>query len=382
MSEPAHLTHQQLVDYLQRKSSAAELLAVDDHLAACESCRSQAMTHAGMNAALPDVATLFAEESEAAHLEYRELERLADGTLDGVDLEMSQSHLAECANCRAELDDLQRFRNSLTTRPAPRPSRTLQWLVAASLAAAVLLATYWYARHQATSPTLSPPTTPSAQVVSTVLLIDEGGPIERTADGSLRGVDVRWLKEVDATLRDPQLSPPSSLHDLHPAAPVFRGEDPKQSSGRVRLLSPVGIMLDEQTPTLSWKANDLRCRAMVLDETFATIAQSDWTREGETKIDRELPRGKSYSWQLHCRDGEREVIAPSGSEAEARFAILSSEAHEQLNAARGSHSHLIRATEFARAGLLREARAELEELRKLNPSSPLVQQLMKSLPAD
>lgn len=113
MSE--HLSSQQIEHYCQRALSSAELLEVDDHIAACVPCRQRLAEAVQASSSFVRTSDMAAQPE---HLEYDQLEAYVDGTLDEVDREIVESHLELCAACVAEARDLRAFRAMLSTYPA------------------------------------------------------------------------------------------------------------------------------------------------------------------------------------------------------------------------------------------------------------------------
>src|SRR4051812_35841887 len=109
-----HPSRYELEKYAARGLQPAELIAVDDHLAACESCRRAVAEQ------LPR--GRFVLDDEDLHLSYEELEALVPGG--------DHEHLRECPMCAAELRDLR----SLTISKG----RGNWWLPAGAALAAAL----------------------------------------------------------------------------------------------------------------------------------------------------------------------------------------------------------------------------------------------------
>jgi len=109
-----HLSLQEFEDFRQRKLSPAELLRVGDHLAECEACRQLGEGEGLWDRFQALQAALGAGEGEEPyHLSAEEMSGYLDGTLDEVDREVVEGHLALCPDCQAEVQDLREFRESL-----------------------------------------------------------------------------------------------------------------------------------------------------------------------------------------------------------------------------------------------------------------------------
>ena len=127
-----HLTQKQAEDYSLNQLSAAELLSVGDHLAACETCRQR------VEGALDGEAAFFALHDEAfsengnasLHLTPDLIAEYVDKNLSGEPLQMAVDHLSNCEQCVFAVEDLRAFRNEIAPSldreysPASVPVRT------------------------------------------------------------------------------------------------------------------------------------------------------------------------------------------------------------------------------------------------------------------
>ena len=118
MSE--HLSTKEEVErYLQRALTPAELLAADDHLSVCSTCRRRLVEAGRPEALLSNVrASLNAEARHApTHLVYEQLADYVDGRVDEAEREVMDSHLAVCTQCKEEMRDLFAFKETLARAP-------------------------------------------------------------------------------------------------------------------------------------------------------------------------------------------------------------------------------------------------------------------------
>ncbi len=107
-----HLSDEQIQRYGTSSSSAADRLAVSDHLADCTPCRER--LSAASKTGSPKVLGGVREPSaEPFHLSYELMRDHVKGKLDAVDRELVESHVADCGSCRRELEDLTAFAQSL-----------------------------------------------------------------------------------------------------------------------------------------------------------------------------------------------------------------------------------------------------------------------------
>ena len=106
-----HLSAEQFVQYLGGGLPVEQLLAVDAHLVACQSCQDQLQITQRL---ATGVASLRADFSQATddsftHLTWEQMADLADQKLAAVALENAESHLQDCPACATELAELCTF---------------------------------------------------------------------------------------------------------------------------------------------------------------------------------------------------------------------------------------------------------------------------------
>lgn len=107
-----HLSTQNVDRYRQRLMSPAELLAVDDHLASCETCCRMLDDPQLLQSAFSHVRSELRATARAKpeHLSYEQMAAFVDGEMTGVDLEVVKSHMEMCVPCTAEVRDLLAFK--------------------------------------------------------------------------------------------------------------------------------------------------------------------------------------------------------------------------------------------------------------------------------
>ncbi|MET0647437.1 MAG: zf-HC2 domain-containing protein [Pyrinomonadaceae bacterium] len=131
MSVTEHLTGEAIELYRTRRSSAAETLAAQHHVAGCADCRARLAAAVEADAALPSLRKQMAPAEDDAfgadsHLSYEQLSLYVDGGLDEVEREIADSHLSFCEDCAADLADLRQYARlaaSAEPTPAARPAR-------------------------------------------------------------------------------------------------------------------------------------------------------------------------------------------------------------------------------------------------------------------
>jgi hypothetical protein len=75
----------------------------------------------------------------------------------------------------------------------------------------------------------------------------------------------------------------------------------------------------------------------------------------------------------------KEIVSPSASAPEVKFAILSGNDLNELNQLKKTDSHFALGVFYARVGLVSEAEREFQKLIQLNPQSELPRKLLQSV---
>lgn len=322
-----------MIDYRRRRLAPAAMLAVDDHIAACEQCR-RLMREC---AALAEPSGVLAQLGEA-HLSYEAIEGYIEERSAQAERVRIESHLAVCLPCQEEVADLREFRGSLRqVRPVRRAQRLAAWIgVAAALLAAVAI---W--RWSAT------PGTPDL-VAQAVAAGDLGVPAPILA-----------LRGVAATVRAPGVAAGFSL------------------------LRPVATAVLTDRPQFAWKpmAGARKYRVAIFAPGFHKVAESEWQESLEWTPDAPLERGQVYSWQvtaqLAAEPEARTERAPSLTDPEAKFQIVGGAQASELERAtrQNPDAHLLLGVLYARAGALDAAELEFAAAPESRQSIALTEKL-------
>ena len=153
------------------------------------------------------------------------------------------------------------------------------------------------------------------------------------------------------------------------------------SAGTFRLTSPIGKVVDTDTPTFKWQSVPGAASYVVevFDRDFHKVASSGELKNTSWK--HRLNRGKIYSWQVTAtKDGEV-LKAPQRPQPDARFRVLDRKTADELSTLRRSNprSHLLLGVAYANAGLVEDAIREFEMLSRQNPGSDLPKTLLRQL---
>jgi anti-sigma factor RsiW len=393
----SHLTAAQLRAYRDRRLTAAELLAVSDHLVDCAECRSSAVEPVELRAAFNRMQEAFPE-----HLTLEDLSQYVDGAADRAMRSRVEAHTAECEECARELGEYEALRDRPLTS-VPATERAGSWLsrllhqtftplrVATAMGVlAAAAALVWVGRDRnpglAVAPGgVNPPpqAQPSPEAVGDVLR-DGGREILVAADGA-RVSGLEQFAPADRELMERvllsgRLEAPA-LRDLQRAAGVLLSGGSEAEASGVRLVAPVGVVIEAAVPVFRWSAVAGEFRVGVFDDEFRSVADSGWLTGTEWRALKPLPRGRRYTWQLKVRRDGKVTLVPAPPAPEARFRILSEAESSELGRVRevAGGSSVLLAAAYARMGLFAESKKELARLEAANPGSRLAVRLRESL---
>ncbi|MEO7969985.1 MAG: zf-HC2 domain-containing protein [bacterium] len=428
-----HLTHEQIASYYERRLPPAELIALDNHVAACVECRSDLSAGGFEQAKVTSLKQDIESATLSEHLDYDQLAGLADGTLEETEVELVESHLAGCAQCELLASDLRVFKDEIATglgeRYLPSPSHGMSAvrrqsfsdslkaffsfkapgyaLGIAALALLVIGLSIWLMQRSKTvvSPTpqlaessspaplvspdgnvnIAPGPSPGASAPALIALNDGPRNIGVDERGEVTGLDdlpPGLRQTITTAIRTQHAASPSALSGLSGQPGKLRGEG---DDAAFTLLGPIKVVTLSDKPTLRWnKLNGATSyKAAIYDSGFILVTASpeltasEWTPPGA------LTRGEVYSWRVTAIKDGQEIKSPVPPAPEAKFKVLDRTRADELRRARRlySGSHLTLGVLYAQAGLLAEAEREFLELAKANPQSTIAQNLLRDVRA-
>lgn len=353
MTHP-HPSAEALARFRRGELDPAEMLAIDEHLAACDECAA---------APAADVEARWHQALAGTHLTYDDIERRLDGRAGEDETAEFETHLASCAMCRDEWHDLQSV-----TRP-PRRRTWIRYAIAACIAGIVILILLLRPRPAPNAP----PVVRRAPVPTETQTTPPAPPHDTFAE-ALRQIDPS-LRTVAVALMDGTLPSEALLRSLRAGGGGERSIAP--SPGELAVLSPVGVVVGDERPLFRWSGTP-PFTVEIFDERMQLLAATRRLDDTEWKATSALPRGKTLMWQIRRdRDGGSE-IAPRPPEPPARFRIITAEAQHAIDAAA---SPLEAALLYAREGMVEEAREKMRQAGAAMGMPDEVQRMTRTLDA-
>jgi anti-sigma factor RsiW len=419
-----HLTQKQVEDYSLHQLSAAELLAVSDHLGECEACRVRVEGELSSDVAFLALhEEAFSENGAGStHLTAEQTADYVDQNLAGEALQMVDDHLNGCEQCAFAVADLRAFRNeiapSLDRRYGPAkvllaseggwrrkfaslfrvgPVPAFGTAALAVLVLATIAWLVWRTRPEqrqevvvvsptpVVQPSPSPEPSLQPQTAPVVAQLNDGeGVLSLDQQGKLSGADTLppvYQSLVKKALISQRIERSPQLQGLTRPSSSLMGSDnqPREFS----VLEPVETVLLTERPAFRWSAMEGATGYVVevYDDQFKLATSSPQLTSRSWTMQQPLPRGKVYSWQVKAIKDGQEVTSPRPPAPQAKFRILDQAKANELAGAKRSYpsSHLTLGVLYANAGLLKEAEQEFRLLLRANPNSPLARSLLRQI---
>ncbi len=421
-----HLSDEEINKYRQHNLSGQQLLKADLHITECEDCRKRfrELSPVSTSEVLQNLREELREDArlEEDHVSYEQLESLVDGKLDRVDLEIVQSHLEVCAQCRNEAGELRNFHERLI-EPSPHVisfRRRQVFSVALRVAgiAAMIAFFAWivtfpardrerelraqleHAQNEITQlkirnselqrnsnqlqAELAELKRSQSEVPLVASLTDGGKIVSLDQNGKIAGISSDsplYIKMAKDALTKQTIETPPYLAKLIGKESALLG---RPKNGRpFDLISPVGTVLSEDRPNFQWKplkgATGYRVR--VYDRDFKEVAASEVLRQTNWTPPNSLQRGNTYNWIVTAYLPDKEVSSPTPPAPEARFLVLDSVQYQKLNQVKQdlTNSHLLLGLTYAKFGLLDDSIREFDQLVVENPNSQIARKLLNGV---
>jgi hypothetical protein len=279
------------------------------------------------------------------------------------ELRLADAHLAGCAACRDTLArdmDVNGMAASVRAELESEPRQGRFPMATFAIAAAffvVAAAAIWFSLHRA------------AQIDVASLH------------------DRETAKEVEMTgdiLEAGHLPLPDYVKDLTPPRQVLAGT-PAGGPG-LEIVSPVATGVMSGRPTFRWKRleGDWVYQVRVFRPGSDLAAESGKISGAEWTCATELPSGITYQWQILAQRGSERVTFPQPPQAPPRFRVIDEATAARLGqlAENRGGVHLLLAIEYGKAGLIEDARRELQAELKGSRHAEAVERLIRSLDAN
>lgn len=191
--------------------------------------------------------------------------------------------------------------------------------------------------------------------------------------------DRETAKEIEMTgdiLEAGRLPLPDFVKDL--SAPRQEASEPN-----LELISPVGTAVLSGRPTFRWKPleGDWSYRVRVLRLDSGLVAESGESSGSDWTPEKHLASGINYQWQILARRGNESLTFPQPPRNPPRFRVVDATTFARLRelAEKRGGVHLLLAVEYSKAGLIEDARRELDAELKTTRHAEAVERLIHSL---
>jgi hypothetical protein len=377
-----HLTEQQLSEYLNRALSPPELLFVDDHVVVCADCckklSSVLQANSGGYGAVNFLRGELTATEEDFHLSFTELTAYLAPQLDTAARQTMADHLDLCSSCRAEIEDLQAFQQTLAQSKLVEPLKWWEamkigwWGWPVAVAAGLALVAIGLYRGRSPEPialqpsvvptAMVPPLSSAAPTVSPTPTLTEQPPAPQSAED----------RAVQLALATGRIEIPAAVKNLRIKGGNLLSGTAAENAFVV--VTPQGVMVESEQPRLHWSSlpSAKQYVVTITDQRFNEVAHSQALTALSWSSPVKLKRGELYQWQVTATmaDGN-ELTAPAPSAPEARFKVLSSEAFGIVRRARARYAapSVELGVIYAQVGLLAQAERELQLASRQSPGA-------------
>ena len=235
------------------------------------------------------------------------------------------------------------------------------------------------------SPSVIPSVEAQPEPVQVVAQLNDGAStVSLDEEGKLSGADhlpPSYQDLVKRALASQRIERSSQLQGLtRPPSTLMGANEPGREFS---VLEPAGVVLMSDRPAFRW-SNFVGATSYVVeiyDDEFKLITASPELTTLSWTATQSLPRGRVYSWQVKATKEGQETTVPRPPAPQAKFRVLDQGKVNELARARRAYgtSHLTLALLYADAGLLKEAEQELRALRRANPGSDVVRNLLRQI---
>lgn len=287
------------------------------------------------------------------------LDRFARGELDDADLFEVLDHLEHCEACaRAGQNRVASDMNALHTKWTSEPVETRRpspvWAFAAAAAIAIVAVTMLLFPKEGPVPRNPGRTITAPPPQRTVPAVPPGTATVREEPYD----DPEWRRAVTRALENGRLAFPKNLAELSAPPDIVRG-----GTGSEERITPAGVVVDDLRPRFTWPARERGTYTVFVFDDDRKVIESPELKHATWTPDRDLPRGRTLTWQVEVTGAAAFETIPSPPSPPAMFRIAEETDHRDLIRARERHSDddLLLAVLYARSGMRAEA---LDALRR------------------
>lgn len=345
-----HLSDEQIGAYARRTLGPADLLAADDHLAACEPCQRRASSVAGITSdSIADMrdALLAAD----AHLTEAQIATYVNGALARTERDRIDGHLSECSLCAREVRTLRAW----TSRPFRRLS---PWAMAA---AAVLM----------------------IGAGAATVLWRTGAVAGRQPDAAILAFDSLTEAEREQVRRALAAGIAELPADLVQAGRSTEALMGTSAKAPFRVIAPMATAVMTDRPTFTWEplADATQYTVSVFDETFNLVAQSSPLQETHWAPVQPLARGRAYLWQVSAGRHGPSIVAPAPPLPSAKVLIVDEAIARRLAEISAAYpdAQTVLGILYAQAGLRSEAEKFFARVPPAHPDFELARRTLERL---
>jgi len=406
----AHLTADQIENYLSRRLSRADLDHVHDHLFDCEDCYDQFLDLFEKQKLPIEIDLDELGGLKDWHLEGEDLRAYVEGRMDQLDLDFANMHLEGCEWCKEEVISFSEFNSKLSYylskrhRPTKRHSiegryipelrnlsRPLQMAGVSILGLLLLSSTIMVWLFAGTKPAGESAGVSEQAVQTPPLHIEQ---IPSSANTNSHATEERSAKQVsrednissarikhspDVNLLAKNPIKPSVIDLFDRSSVVLRGGSSEDEYFNV--ISPYRTVIGQDKPDFHWStlSGASSYVVSVYDKDLRLVVTSEPLTVSHWRIPLQLKHGEIYTWIVTAHKDGKEVVAPL-LPARAEFMIIAQTDLVSLNRKlKAGSSKLGRGVIYAEAGLLDDAEREIQAHLVMNPTDKSGKQLLRTI---
>ena len=419
MSE--HLSTEIIERYRRNELCGKPRFDAAKHIAECKQCRSQAggaevlrLAYAAFSSSLEEIAKLPVE-----HLSGEQVADFVSGKLNEVQSEIVVSHLAWCELCADDVEDIRLYARQIVLDEKKKSTTGAEWrkrvfglwkeasrpvfVGAGSVAVLMLAAILWRygtfdkageiaaptTATKISSPNANPPISQTPPTTSSPEITIKQ--TETLRPSQANAAELAWALPVDRRLLNAAWSG-GKIEVRKEIAEMWapRGKMGNSEGASFDLVAPTGTMIRESKPTLKWQPleNVVKYKVQLVDKTSGKNFPASFVEGTEWTPDSELERGHRYFWHVIVTPERGKVVYGRwANRTYGDFIVLSAEQLKQVEAAeshyrasKDSLAHIALAVRYADAGLIGDAKQELESYLKQKPDSSQARKMLESLP--